>query len=274
MLTLELPLGLGFTEANVVSEVLPSGSASDGRIRKGDRVTHVDGVDVRGGRRAMVDALEESRARHNQPVVTLRVEHAQGEPHRPPLRPGWLELVVALTLPMGIGFDCLNVVAELEPGGSAYKDGVRVGDRATHVNGVLVLDGCRPIVAQLRAAASRQTLVFQRAPPLEPRIGDALPACLPATPPRAAAPDTSKVEIGSVAAATWVALLSQPELVVAAARRARCAVGMMEVRLLCELEAMQATREAAEVREVVPALRARLEAQARARLALALRPNH
>ena len=84
MLTLELPLGLGFTAANVVSEVLPSGSASDGRIRKGDRVTHVDGVDVRGGRRAMVDALEESRARHNQPVVTLRVEHAHGEPHRPP----------------------------------------------------------------------------------------------------------------------------------------------------------------------------------------------
>ena len=50
--TLPLPLGLGFNAQNVVSEVLKGGSAAaDGRVRVGDRVTHVDNVEVGGGRR-------------------------------------------------------------------------------------------------------------------------------------------------------------------------------------------------------------------------------
>ena len=103
-------------------------------------------VDVRGGKREIADVLEESRERHNQPVVTLRVERhamaAAADAPRMPPRAGWTEVVVALPLPMGIGFDRYNVVSELDPAGSAARDGrVRVGDCATHVNGVEV---CAP----------------------------------------------------------------------------------------------------------------------------------
>ena len=74
-------------------------------------------VDVRGGKREIADVLEESRERHNQPVVTLRVERhamaAAADAPRMPPRAGWTEVVVALPLPMGIGFDRYN--ASLQP---------------------------------------------------------------------------------------------------------------------------------------------------------------
>ena len=42
-LVLQLPLGLGFTATNTVSQIVAGSAKADGRIRRGDVITHVDG---------------------------------------------------------------------------------------------------------------------------------------------------------------------------------------------------------------------------------------
>ena len=58
-------LGLSLDDANVVVEVHAEGAAAaEGRVRVGDELLCVDGEDVAGGSRRVVDALDRRRARH------------------------------------------------------------------------------------------------------------------------------------------------------------------------------------------------------------------
>eukprot|EP00966_Prymnesium_polylepis_P316564 7315016-Prymnesium_polylepis.2 len=134
VLELPLPLGIGLDELNVVQEIGKTGSAAEADLLIGDRVTHVDGMEVRDGKVDVAEALD--RGRSNHVLVLQRLVDAE---------PGVAFLTVRLAPKngsLGIGLTDRNVVSELVRGSASDDDGrLQIADELLVVNGWDVRDG-------------------------------------------------------------------------------------------------------------------------------------
>lgn len=112
---LPLPLGVGLDELNVVQEIGESGSAASSGIEPNDRLSHVDGRDVRDGKLDVAEALDRSRSTHTLVLQRMVVPE-----------PGVSYLTVRLTPKggsLGIGLTEKNVISELVRDSASDLDG-------------------------------------------------------------------------------------------------------------------------------------------------------
>lgn len=72
-------------------------------------------------------------------------------------------IILELPLPLGVGLDKTNVVAEINEFGSAISSNVRLEDRLIHVDGREVRAGRMQVVDAFDLSCSAHTIVLQRA---------------------------------------------------------------------------------------------------------------
>ena len=112
---LSLPLGVGLDEMNIVQEISTTGSAADGDLQVGDRLTHVDGQEVRDGKLDVAEAIDRSIEVHSLALQRTIIPE-----------PGVSYLTVRLTPQngsLGIGLTDSNVISELVRGSASDLDG-------------------------------------------------------------------------------------------------------------------------------------------------------
>ena len=110
VIELPLPLGIGLSEENVITE---TSDKADSRWQVGDRICWADGKEVRGGKMGVGDAINRARTNHEF-VVQRAVEPSASE----------VTFIVRLTgQSLGIGLSKLNSVTDTQPNMLAAKDG-------------------------------------------------------------------------------------------------------------------------------------------------------
>ena len=148
---LPLPLGIGLSAENVVTEVSESANEV---WRQGDRLCWVDGFDVRGGKAAVGEVIDRNRPLHAL-VINRDVEPT----------PGVLYFTVRLTgTPgLGIGVSEDNRVTDLSTSGVAAKDGrLQSGDALLCFDGHHIEDGRRQLSACFNPQINPHELVVRR----------------------------------------------------------------------------------------------------------------
>ena len=112
---LGLPLGVGLDDFNIVQELGQDGSAEVGGMQAGDRVTHVDGREVRNGIADVADALDRTQAVHT--VLAQRLAA---------LPDGVSYLTVRIKPKnggLGVGLTDGNIISEIIGGSACADDG-------------------------------------------------------------------------------------------------------------------------------------------------------
>ena len=118
---LELPFEFQCDDQNMITKI-----AEDRALREGDYITHVDDVEVRGGSKAVADAVDESRELHTVMAQRQSIR-----------KKGTSTFTVRLSPEdgkLGIGCTETNVIRELYRGLAAEKDG-RLQVRAAVASG-------------------------------------------------------------------------------------------------------------------------------------------
>jgi hypothetical protein len=110
---LPLPLGIGLTDENVISEINPQASSAMWQL--GDRLIWADGREVRGGAMAVGQAIDPER--HVHEFVLQRLT--------PPSTKEVTFMVRLTPEPggLGIGLSKTNAITDLSPDKPAAKDG-------------------------------------------------------------------------------------------------------------------------------------------------------
>ena len=133
VLELGLPLGIGLTEENTVSEL--NGDVASKEWRVGDRLCWADGKEVRGGKLGVGDAIDRSRQVHE---LVIQRDAPQS------LRAQEYTYMVRLTgnPGLGVGLSAQNAITDITPGGVAFLDGrIQSGDMLIVFDGVGVANG-------------------------------------------------------------------------------------------------------------------------------------
>ena len=131
---LPTPMGIGLDAKNLVVELKPAGSAAiDGKVRVGDVLSAVDGVEVRGGCRSVANVIQANKDLPSHTLVLLRKKPPEME------RAAHKDLTVRLDLGgatlLGLKADNANVIVEIYDGGVAGLDGrLQIGDQILSVD--------------------------------------------------------------------------------------------------------------------------------------------
>ena len=116
------------------SSINPAGSAAiDGKVRVGDVLSAVDGVEVRGGCRSVANVIQANKDLPSHTLVLLRKKPPEME------RAAHKDLTVRLDLGgatlLGLKADNANVIVEIYDGGVAGLDGrLQIGDQILSVD--------------------------------------------------------------------------------------------------------------------------------------------
>ena len=155
---LSLPLGIGLDKKNVVRKLDSKGACVvDGRVREGDQVTFVDGIDVRGGVKNVTGALNPNREVHMLMFLRVGEELAEGV--------STIRLEARSIDDLGLLLGANAELIEVYSDGGAARDGrMQAGDVILAINGVDVQRDPAAVEAALSQRNGLHEIVLQARP--------------------------------------------------------------------------------------------------------------